>query len=257
MHIREFALRFASVLQLAQGHLDEFEEISGDNLGPAGGWDVEIEPNIDIISWVSELCAKAIIQGLLDVIATRVDGADETAIREAAKAVKNSGANLNRVWGALASLRGALESGLPAFCDPLPPPASTTIRSTRSGIQGKDSHAVHISNSAQLVPVIVDLIEAAIDSPAIRDALETGPTEEKELSKDAKEAIANENARWKGLSETKDKARRAQHSKLLEDLESSLRLATTRYNPRFAPLGQDLEGRVYYAMSPAVGESEA
>lgn len=261
-HIREFSLRFASALQLAHSHLDELEELSGENLGPGGGWDVEVDSDVEVISWVSELCAKSIVQGLLDILAAAAESrgahGEAQALHEAEKAVKNSGANLNRVWVALLSLRDALgrKSDL-AFADPLPPPASTTVRTTRRGLQAKDSQSIHIANSAQLVPVIADLIESAMESPAIREALDSGATDEKELSKNVREAITNENARWKNLSETKDKARREQHNKLLRDLEFSHRIASTRHLPRFAPLGEDLDGRVYYALAPSVGESEA
>lgn len=261
LHIREFCLRFASPLQLTHNHLDELEEPSGDNLGPAGGWDIDVDSDQDIIAWVSEFCAKSVIQGLLDVIATGADArnehADATALREASKAVKASGANLNRVWGALTSLRETLESDSIAFADPLPPPATTTIRTTRRGMQGKDSQNVYIANSAQLIPVIADLIGAALQSPAIRDALEAGSVDEKELSRSVKEAVTNENMRWKSLSESKDKARREQHNALLRDLEFSHRIAATRLAPRFSPLGGDNEGRIYFVVSPGVGESEA
>jgi hypothetical protein len=257
IHIREFALRFASVLQLTHSNLDELEEISGDNLGPVGGWDVEDDQDLELVSWVSDLCVKSLIQGLLEAIVSGLEGDDGKAFQEAIKALKGSSANLNRVWSALVSLRDALGSIGMSVSNPLPPPASVNVRTTRSGVQSKDTQNIYISHSAQLVPVIVDLIEAAIESPAIRNALEAGSIEEKELGKEVRDAISNENARWKSLSQTKDKARRAQHSKLLQDLEFSHRVAASRYAPRFAPLGQDLDGRVYYAISPAVGEIEA
>lgn len=258
IHIREFALRFASELRLVHSQLDELEEISGDNLGPVGGWDVEVDSDFEIVSWVSDPCAKSIIQGLLEVIARRFEGKDGDILKEAATAVKNSGANLNRVWSALVSLREALDDDtILDFSDPLPPPASANVRATRSGMQGKDAQAIHIFNSAQLVPVITDLVAAAVESPVIRQSFDVASQLEKEMVKSAKEAIADENARWKNLSDTKDKARRSQHNQLLQDLEYAQRLVVTRYIPRFAPLGQDLEGRLYYAMSPAYGESEA
>ena len=261
MHIREFCTRFASALQLTHGHLDELEEVSGENLGPTTGWDVDLGSEHDIIAWVSELCARSIIQGLLDLVAGAAEARNEQgrakAIKEASRAVQASGANLTRVWGALVSLREALESDSLLFSDPLPPPSLTTTRTTRSGMQGKELHNTHISTSAQLIPVISDLIDAALQSPAIRDALEATSVDEKELSKSAKEAVAIENARWKGLSETKNKARREQHNKLLRDLDLSHRVAASRFAPRFLPLGQDFEGRVYYALSPGIGESDA
>ncbi|KAI0690517.1 hypothetical protein BC835DRAFT_1521597 [Cytidiella melzeri] len=267
IHIREFAVRFASVLQLTNTQLEELDEISGDNLGEAMEWDNVETEDVEIISWVSDTCAKSIILGLMDVIAdgadTRGHHADSKALRDATKNVKASGANLNRVWTALADLRESLgmQPSL-VFANPLPPPASAVIRTTR---RNKDSD-MHISNSAQLVPVIVDLIEAVMSSPALRDALEAGAAEEKEYGKLAREAVAAENNRWKEIKESKApkdskkadaKGSREQHQQRIEDLEYAHRLASLRYISRFSPLGRDADGRVYYAMTPGMGESDA
>ncbi|KAI0085177.1 hypothetical protein BDY19DRAFT_967488 [Irpex rosettiformis] len=268
IHIREFVVRFASVLQIPLGHLEELDEISGDNLGETLEWDGHHTDCIEIVSWVSELCAKEIIQGLLDVLAgsaeARGDNVDAEALKEAAKTVKASGANLNRTWAALLTLRESLgDRSSVTFSDPSPPPASTLIRTTR---QNRDLDIMHISISAQLIPVIVDLIEAAISSPAIRDALEAGSAEEKEYGKLAREAIATENNRWKESKEYKDapnakkgetKAARDHHHQTIEDLESAHRLLLLRCISRVSPLGRDIDGRIYYAMTPGAGESIA
>ncbi|GJE97776.1 hypothetical protein PsYK624_139970 [Phanerochaete sordida] len=262
LHIREFMVRFGSVLQMPHSHLDELEEISGDNLGPAGGWDVDLDDSFEIIGWVSELCARSIIQALLGAIASwaGAEGDDDAAaaLREAVKAVKASGSNLNRVWGSLVSLREALgHDTILSFSDPLPTPASAAVRTTRSAMHGNDAQAVYISSSAQLVPVIASLIEHAMLSPPVREAFDIATADDKELSKLAKEATTKENTRWKGFAGTKDKQRRDQHNRLLRNIDFSQRLASARYVPRWAPLGQDAEGRVYYAMTPGIGESDA
>lgn len=269
MHIREFVIRFASVLQVSHGHLEELDEISGDNLGEIASWNSDDVESMELISWVSDLCAKAIIQSLLDIVATAAEarGAhiESKALKEAAKGVKSGGANLSRLWTTLLSLRESLGlDSLLTFSDPLPPPASTIIRTTR---QTRDSDAVHIANSAQLVPVIADLIDAAIPSPVIRDALEQGPIDEKEYGKLMREAIVTENNRWKDAKDEKDpkdskqkgdsKALRDRHQHLIEDLDYAHRLATLRCVPRVSPLGRDSEGRIYYGMTPGAGESES
>lgn len=268
MQIREFVVRFASVLQIAHSHLEELEELSGDNLGDIAAWDDDEHAGDEIISWVSELCAKSIVQGLLDAIAgeleARGEHGDATLVKDAMRNVKSSGANLSRLWSALLALREAL-GPRPSlvFADPLPPPVYSIVRTTR---QNRDGDATYVSTSAQLIPVISDLIEAAIPSPAIREALETGSLEEKEYSKWSKEAIAKENARWKEVKETKEKqpkqkgetkALRDRHHQAIEDLEYAGRLAGLRCVPRFTPLGRDLDGRLYYALTPGFGESEA
>lgn len=269
MHIREFVVRFASVLQLSHSQLEELDEISGDNLGEIASWNSDDAESMELISWVSDLCAKSVIQSLLDVVATAAEArgahTESKALKEAAKGVKSSGANLSRLWTTLLSLRESLgPDSLLTFSDPLPPPASTIIRTTR---QTRDSDAVHIANSAQLVPVIADLIEAAIPSPVIRDALEQGSTDEKEYGKLMREAIAMENNRWKDAKDDKEpkdskqkgdtKALRDRHQDLLDDLEYAHRLATLRCVPRIAPLGRDSEGRIYYGVTPGAGESES
>ncbi|KAI0339785.1 hypothetical protein BDW22DRAFT_1399341 [Trametopsis cervina] len=265
IHIREFVVRFSSVLQINHSQLEELEEISGDNLGETSHWDDSQTGDAEIISWVTDLCARSVIQGLLEVLASgaQSDGDHEMSktLKEAARNVKSSGANLSRAWNALASMRDALGPRASLrYSDPLPPPASTVIRTTR---QNKDSDLVHIANSAQLVPVIADLIEAAISCPAIRDALESGSIEEKEYAKLAREAIVAENNRWKEARDAKDgkkgdtKALRERHQRTLEDLEYAHRLLLLRCIPRLSPLGRDADGRVYYAMSPGVGETDA
>ena len=268
IHIREFVVRFASVLQIPHSHIEELDEISGDNLGEILEWDDHHADDVEIISWVSELCAKEIIRGLLDILAShaeaRSDEVDAEALQEAVKAVKASGANLNRTWAALLALRSSLsKNSVIHFSDPLPPPASTLIRTTR---QNKDSDVVHIAVSAQLIPTITDLINYAIVSPAIRDALDAGLTEEKDYSKLAREAIAAENTRWKESKEAKEapnakkgeaKEARDRHHRTVEDLESAHRLLSCRYISRMLPLGRDADGRIYYAMTPGVGETDA
>ncbi|KAJ3549721.1 hypothetical protein NM688_g5151 [Phlebia brevispora] len=116
---------------------------------------------------------------------------------------------------------------------------------------------VHIGSAAQIVPVIEDLIELIIESSPIRQALEEGLTQEKEFAKEVREAIAKENASWKARTESKDKASREQHNRTLQDLEYCGQLVATHYSPRFAPLGRDNDGRIYYALNAGPGEFEA
>lgn len=254
--IREFVLRFSAVLQIGHGHLEELDELAGENLG-ISSWDDDDFEGVEIYSWVSELCAKAIILGLVDVLARHAEAKDDHAgaavAKEAAKTIKGSGANLNRVWTALVTLKEALSLDIRS---PLPPPSSTIFRHTRSGMRdGLD--AIHIGCAAQVVPVIEDLIELVTESVPIREALDAGFVQEKEFTKEVKEAIASENADWKARTETKDKASREHHNQTLQDLEYCGRLVAPRFAPRYISLGRDLDGRVYYVLSPGSGEYEA
>ncbi|KAI0949235.1 hypothetical protein AcW1_008909 [Taiwanofungus camphoratus] len=265
MHIREFVLRFSTILDIGKGHLEELEELTAASGYSRTQADDEDEDE-DLVPWVSEPCVKAIILGLLAIIAEDYSDAISKVIRDAMKEIRACGANLNRIWSALVSLRNALHSiPIPTsltFPDPLPPPATTTFRSTRSGAQGRSTDSsVYVANSAQLVHVIAELVESAIQTQAVRDEIDRGTAQEKELGREVKEAIAAENARWKGSkasgSKVGTKAERAAHNQTLQDFEHAHRIGQANCIPRFTPLGQDHEGRVYYAMTPGPGEREA
>jgi hypothetical protein len=48
-----------------------------------------------------------------------------------------------------------------------------------------------------------------------------------------------------------------QHKQTILALEQSLRIAVSAHSPRFEPLGRDVDGRVYWALSPGIGERVA
>ncbi|KAF7793905.1 hypothetical protein EIP86_005027 [Pleurotus ostreatoroseus] len=256
--IREFVWRFSDLLQISNSHIDELDELSGESLGFSEDWEDGDDESVELYAWVSELCAKSIILGLVEILVGHAESknayAEAAAAKEAAKAIKGSGANLSRVWAALVKLRES-NSDL-SFRSPIPPPTTTVFRHTRSGTQNS-TDAVHIGSSAQMVPVIEDLIENVIETSPVREALEAGTTQEKEFAKEVKEAIVTENANWKARTETKDKASRQRHNLTLKDLEYSGQLAALHHSPRFLPLGRDSDGRIYYALNPGAGELEA
>ena len=266
IHIREFILRFASALQIASSNVDELEELAGPSLGTLGEW--EDQEDFELVGWVSEGCLKAMVLGLLDVIAGAVQASGTReqlqTLKEAIKSIRLGGPNLTRIWSTLRSLRDTLGQvgNLFAFelSDPLPPPTTMVFRSTRSGQQGAAD--IHISSSAQLVYVVFDLLEIALCSPAIRDAIEAGVTDEKDLGKEVKDALLRENAQWKAIKDVKKakddvKMNRERHKQMLQDVEYAHRIATRRCIPRFTSLGQDAEGRVYYILSPGAAERDS
>ena len=266
IHIREFILRFASALQIASSNVDELEELAGPSLGTLGEW--EDQEDFELVGWVSEGCLKAMVLGLLDVIAGAVQASGTReqlqTLKEAIKSIRLGGPNLTRIWSTLRSLRDTLGQvgNLFAFelSDPLPPPTTMVFRSTRSGQQGAVD--IHISSSAQLVYVVFDLLEIALCSPAIRDAIEAGVTDEKDLGKEVKDALLRENAQWKAIKDVKKakddvKMNRERHKQMLQDVEYAHRIATRRCIPRFTSLGQDAEGRVYYILSPGAAERDS
>lgn len=67
INIREFALRFSSVLDLSRTHLDELDEI---RLSRTRNLEDEDD---DLIPWVSEACVKSLLLGLLNMIDAKGD----------------------------------------------------------------------------------------------------------------------------------------------------------------------------------------
>jgi len=59
INIREFALRFSSVLELSRSHLDELDEIRMSR---------SRDEDDDLVPWVSETCVKSLLLGLLNMI---------------------------------------------------------------------------------------------------------------------------------------------------------------------------------------------
>lgn len=116
--------------------------------------------------------------------------------------VKDSGANLNKVWGALSALRECvrdvsgrrLPGRIPRLPDPLPPPTSISLIKTRSGAKIQDDTGVtNVYRTAQLVPVISALVEAAMKSDAVKREIDDGLDEMKKKAKEAREAVRKEN----------------------------------------------------------------
>lgn len=262
IHIREFVQRFSAVLDISKTHLDELEEITG-TTGEHGartgdGHDEDIE------GWVSEPCVKAIILGLLNVIASSTDNhAIARVAKDPINDVRASGANLNKIWVALAALRDGLRrvpSSPFQYPDPLPPPASVSYRTTRHTHQtGTD---LFVGNSAQLVPVVSALIESALHTKAIREEIERGLEQEKTLARDVREEVSRqktlfEELKSKAKGKGPSKADREQHKQVLQDIEHAQSVALAKCIHRYAPVGYDHEGRVYYFLTPSEAEREA
>ncbi|EIW63569.1 uncharacterized protein TRAVEDRAFT_62998 [Trametes versicolor FP-101664 SS1] len=259
LNIREFLLRFGHLADIARGHLEELEELGSNVYGSS---DADDDDATSLVGWISEPALKAILVGLLALLSKDPDSTDASAYTKAIQTIKSSGASLNKMWAALASLREKTSLALP---DPLPPAASTQRHSTRSGLQAQDpsSSCVVVLSTSQLVPVVDELLEHALQTKAVRDDFERAVTQEKDLVRAARELTAEENARWKIVLDAKDisvadrKIARTAHKAALTDIEHAQRVAATECVPRFGPLGRDAEGRVYYTLTPGVVEREA
>jgi hypothetical protein len=200
--IREFVLRFGELLDMSRTNLEELEEIGG-RRSP----DLEDDDDIGVeMGWVGETCLRAILLGLLSLLSDNqpeVDGHQEKeVIQDAIQEIKASRANLSRIWGALASLRAefAKMGNRHLFPDPLPPPQHTKIHTTRSG--ALIGAGINITTTAQLVPVVLPLIEMVLETQAIHNAFEESVKEAKERAKEEKERVKTIREQWE---ETKKK----------------------------------------------------
>ncbi|KAI9442629.1 hypothetical protein H4582DRAFT_2096526 [Lactarius indigo] len=245
--IREFVLRFSKLLDMSRAHLEELEEIGGRRSHEVDDSDSDSEQDIEVeMGWISEICLRAILLGLLNILS------DSQRSRRLAL-------TLSRIWGALASLRAEIEKADKrlAFPDPLPPPQHTKLRTTRSG--ALNGAGVNVATTAQLVPVVLPLIEMVLDTQAVHDELEEGAKEAKERAKEEKERAKAIRERWdlKKKNGNPDKAARVEYNRSLGALEQAQRVALHAHAPRFAPLGIDHEGRTYFALTPSMAEREA
>ncbi|KAG5639120.1 hypothetical protein H0H81_006709 [Sphagnurus paluster] len=268
--IREFVLRFASVMDPAipKAQLAELDFLGSGDEGE------------DLIPWVSDGCARAMILGLLGLLA---DKDDETTkhVLIAICEIRATGNNLNKIWAILAHMREAFDADSAlSFPDPLPAPSSATIRVTRSARESiSGSPTIAVAYSAQMIPIINALVEAAFETPVVREELENGVKEGKELARVVKEGLKAENERWdtqrKALeaaaSQTKGdetekanskipieiKSARQVHKQRVQSLENALKLLSPSFVTRFSPLGTDKAGRKFWTLSPGASERKA
>ncbi|KAJ3811480.1 hypothetical protein F5876DRAFT_64749 [Lentinula aff. lateritia] len=266
--IREFVLRFSGMpgMALTKTQLEELEFIAGThNLS-------DDDENV-YVDWVSETCIKSLVISLIGVLAAEEDSSATLVMKKTMQDVRNSGANLTKIWTALSSLRavlgrpeevsvGELQADEPSdddgessedriileYPDPLPAPENHehNVRSTRSAAADV-SLVVH---SAQMIPVIVGLINAVMECHAIRVELDNGTKEGRERFRESREVIKLENESWKSLEESRDP------DVTVQDIENAAKVLSSAFSPRFSPLGSDPEGRVYWALTPGVSDRE-
>ncbi|KAF8260966.1 hypothetical protein EI94DRAFT_1833576 [Lactarius quietus] len=260
--IREFVVRFGRLLDMSRAHLEELEEIGGRRPHEVDDPDSDSEQDIEVeMGWISETCLRAILLGLLNLLSQVELGGKQgkKAIQDAIQEIKASRANLSRIWGALASLRTEIEKvdGTSIFPDPLSPPQHTKIHTTRSG--ALNGAGLNVATTAQLVPVVLPLIEMVLETQAVHDELDEGVKEAKERAKEEKERAKAIREQWDLTKKNGNlgKAARAEHHRSLSALEQALRVTLHTHAPRFAPLGIDHEGRTYFALTPSIAERDA
>ncbi|KAI5890523.1 uncharacterized protein SCHCODRAFT_02547343 [Schizophyllum commune H4-8] len=270
MNIREFALRFHQAMKpaLPKVVVEEFEMLVTPSFTDA--------PDA-LVPWISEPCAKAIVIGLLSMIVETREGDAKLGFQRAIKDLKQTGVTLSKVWGILEGLREYFrgpDSGIYMHSeeedpkrytkvrlpDPLPLPEGT-VRKTR---QMKDQSGIVVAQTAQLVPVIAALAEAAGFCPAVRDVLDSSAQEIRDAIKDMRDALKVENDRWdteRKAMDGKDKAeearKRTAHKQNVQDIEDALKVITLSHNIRCNTLlGEDIDGREYYVLAPSLAQRD-
>lgn len=103
---------------------------------------------------------------------------------------------MTKIWATLASLRQAHPNDF-TYPDPLPPPTTMPVYNTRRGALNQDG--VPVGHSAQLVSVVLDLIDGLMmgGSKTLKAEIDKGINEVKDIAKHGKEAIVRENERRK------------------------------------------------------------
>ncbi|KAE9411185.1 hypothetical protein BT96DRAFT_982958 [Gymnopus androsaceus JB14] len=278
--IREFVQRFSNLrgMTIPKAQLQELEFIGGTN-DQNDSNDDEVYTN-----WVSETCVRSLVLSLIGVLAAEEESSATLAMKNTMKDIRNSGVNLTKIWAVLATLRAALgppdkvsetdkvdEHGddessedriILDYPDPSPPPANHSGRSTRS----VSTDAFPVVHAAQMIPVILGLIETVLESHAVRTELEEGTKDGREKFRESRECIKLENESWdqlrKSLEEAQEpdvlkiKAERQAHKLKITGLENAAKVIASAFIPRFTPLGSDSDGRIYWALTPGVYDRE-
>lgn len=95
-------------------------------------------------------------------------------------------------------------STLPKIPEPLAPPSNLGVYNTRGAAK---ADGVPVAYTAQMVPVVTALIDAALTTSAVREILDTGNEELKECQREAREATKFEREKWDADGGGKTKVR--------------------------------------------------
>lgn len=206
---------------VARTILEELEDIGGKR-GVRGGGNDQL--------WVSDACTKAIILALLGLLSqsykrdqlkvslfdcvcgTMIFKCLCKIIKVEIREIRARGANLNKIWSRLASLRESFitlddlgkEPRLD-FPDPRPSSTGALARTTRSDRRSSGGeNLVHISNSAQFIPVILGLIQAALNSDVLKGELDDSIKDLKSVVQGARESIKKGKDQWEDMRKNVD-----------------------------------------------------
>ncbi|TFK68703.1 hypothetical protein BDN72DRAFT_878887 [Pluteus cervinus] len=262
IHIREFVVRFRILMSkgLSNSQVREFEKIADYSTNHADD---------DIPRWVSEGCVKSLVVCLLDLISTDdVHCSCGKMIESTLEEVQIPSTSMTTMWLALTELQrnliefdGVCHSILCSLPDPLPPPAAmlNLTRQTRR-TQRASLNSVLILHPGQMIPVILALMDRALQTSRLRQELEEGIHRGKESSRLVRELGKEEVTRWNlerqamGEKHSELKSRRLSHKMCLKDLDAVTKINSLGVSSRCGPLGADEDGHVFWALSPPACE---
>lgn len=131
------------------------------------------------------------------------------------KEMRSAGLGLSKIWQILSSLRDSLDASepdssddtdsddsetIPSFPDPLPLPDSSVNNSRRTRSTGS-----LIVDTVQMIPVLLGLIDATVESTIMRAEMDKGIKEVKDVAREVKDATRNVNDGWeKAKKETEN-----------------------------------------------------
>ncbi|KZO95525.1 hypothetical protein CALVIDRAFT_537904 [Calocera viscosa TUFC12733] len=241
IHLREFVVRFRPILRLAKSHIDALDEFAS----------------------LTKETVKAVAVALLDLIAVDAEAKAKGALKLAIRDVTAASGDPGRMWTALQRL---LEG---TFSRSLEIPQSAEEGRTRRS-------AGRVSRPEQLMDALLALVDITVQGESVKLELAEGEKEMKEKAKEWTKGVKQEEERWqeerarlvferpgktgRGASREELERERAYkakyaaankaHKLTLATLNSSYFLSNSASISRFAPLGRDVDGRVYYVLSP-------
>ncbi|KIJ49555.1 hypothetical protein M422DRAFT_27922 [Sphaerobolus stellatus SS14] len=241
--LREFVIRFNPILEIAIRNVDELENFSA----------------------LHDQSAKAILVALLDLIGFE-DATHKKTIQGTVKAIRGLGLNWGKIMLVLYELRDELPrdhplSGLPDL--------EESVMETTYNTRGARMQGVHAD---QLLPILLFLVELLMEGESVRTELEVGTKQVKETRALYFKAMKEETERWatekatlmeeRPASNEKEKSKsksdpwrikyreaETAHKQTVANLQNMHKADLDSCSSRFMPLGRDLEGRVYYALS--------
>jgi hypothetical protein len=107
------------------------------------------------------------------------------------KEMKRTASSPAKLWTCLETLRTAIPTSILEFPDPCA--SSKLLRSTR--------HVTFVTESFQLIPVIVSLVELSLQLPSVRAEISRGCSDGKEETKEYHTKVTEEKDSWNEIKQ--------------------------------------------------------